>query len=70
MAKFTTTLDVMLFADADTVSDLDDLVHETASRVASSVNNSGVEAQVQYLKESGWGDMEIAQALNAKAGDY
>lgn len=32
---------------------LDDLVHETASVMASNINNGGLEEQVEYLLEQG-----------------
>jgi hypothetical protein len=40
--------------------DLDEAVHAAASELASSINNSGWQAQVEYLIEiHGWGHEDI-----------
>jgi hypothetical protein len=40
--------------------ELDELVHEAASSMASNANNSGVEAQVEFLMNTcGWGADDI-----------
>lgn len=38
---------------------LDDLVHDTASQIASNVNNCGFKEQVRFLKENGWTEEQI-----------
>jgi hypothetical protein len=44
--------------------DLDELVHEGAAELAADANNSGVEAQVTFLKEScGFTDEDILRIL-------
>lgn len=48
-----------------TSAHLDGHVHDTASEIASGVNNEGLEAQVEYLLESGtWTPADII--FNAK----
>lgn len=43
--------------------DLDDLVHDLASGVASDVNNEGLESQVEWLLEHGMtGEQIVKQA--------
>jgi hypothetical protein len=43
---------------------LDELVHDTGSRMASQANNGGVEEQLHYLNINGWSDEEILDQLN------
>jgi arsenate reductase-like glutaredoxin family protein len=43
---------------------LDDLVHEAASGLASAINNDGKEAQLEFLRERGWTDEDICDALD------
>jgi hypothetical protein len=38
---------------------LDDLVHDTASEIASAVNNEGVEDQVAFLLGANWSGEDI-----------
>lgn len=42
---------------------LDDLVHEAASRIASRVNNEGMAEQLILLDQAGFSDDEIAEEL-------
>lgn len=44
--------------------DLDDLVHDQASREASGINNDGMREQVRYLLECGWSEDDICDALD------
>ena len=46
-----------------TMEALDDLTHETASSIASDVNNSSLEAQVQYLLDNGVTESHIGNVL-------
>lgn len=70
MTTFKTTLDILKDGDEITQTDLDDLVHDAASSMASDANNGGIEGQIHFLKNiAGWGDMEIAQAVNDKRAD-
>jgi len=39
--------------------DLDDVVHDTASQMASNANNGGIDEQIQVLKNGGWTDNQI-----------
>lgn len=43
--------------------DLDELVHDAASRLATSVNNSGMDEQVRYLLEEGMTEEEILNEM-------
>ena len=44
--------------------DLDDIVHDAASSMASNSNNEGVSGQIDFLKIiAGWTDEEIKEAL-------
>lgn len=63
---FKTTHDILIQGDDHTQSALDDLVHEAISDMASAINNGGMEGQIDFLKQQGWGDMEIANAVNSK----
>lgn len=47
--------------------DLDDLVHETASKNASNVNNDGMFGQLQYLLENRWTPEEIKGLVMTRA---
>lgn len=40
-------------------SSLDEMVHDTASSHASSVNNEGMAGQIFYLLTHGWSEQEI-----------
>ena len=42
---------------------LSELVHDTASQVASGVNNGGESDQVDFLLQNGWGRDEIEKRL-------
>jgi len=44
---------------------LDGLVHDAASKIASGINNSGIEAQLQFLEEQGFSEEEISNVLEA-----
>jgi hypothetical protein len=45
--------------------DLDEIVHEAASSIASNSNNEGLSGQVEFLKDvAGWGDENIKRALS------
>ena len=46
--------------DVDLQMCLDDRVHDHFSRLASEVNNSGVEGQLEWLKETVGEDYEVA----------
>lgn len=46
-----------------TADDLDEMVHDTASDMASNINNGGVESQVAYLLECGWTETDILEGL-------
>jgi YD repeat-containing protein len=45
---------------------LDGMVHDTASQVASTVNNDGVSHQMEYLLANGWTQEEIDARLREK----
>ncbi len=45
---------------------LDELVHDTFSRSASSLNNQGPEAQIVFLLCQGWTEEKLLQALAIK----
>ncbi len=40
-------------------SALDDFVHEAACRIASQINNQGIDEQLEYLKIAGYSDNYI-----------
>jgi hypothetical protein len=42
---------------------LDEMVHEEKSAEATGINNAGPEAQLTYLRSSGWGDQWILERL-------
>ena len=45
--------------------DLDDILHNAASSMASNSNNEGVAGQIDFLKIiAGWTDEEIKEALS------
>lgn len=48
--------------DETAVDHLDDLVHQAASDLASTVNNGGIVEQVAFLLEAGWSEEEILKA--------
>lgn len=60
-----------LVAHAETLrlhsADLDELVHEIKAEEAASINNGGVESQLDYLLESGMEAGEITKLLNKVA---
>lgn len=43
--------------------DLDDMVHDAASRIGSAVNNSGMCEQIIFLLENGWNPSGIKKVL-------
>lgn len=47
--------------------DLDDLVHDMKAGEASNINNSGVEAQVEYLLECGMSLEQIEAAVEGES---
>lgn len=63
---FKTTHDILTQGDDHTQAALDDLVRDAASDMASTINNGGMEGQIDFLKQQGWGDTEIANAINDK----
>ncbi len=44
-------------------SDLDEIIHEVASRAASDINNSGLEEQIAFLFNNGWTEENIIKYL-------
>jgi hypothetical protein len=53
-------------AKDDTI--LDGAVHDQASETASSVNNGGVAAQIEYLLDNGWDKAAILRYVQDNAG--
>ena len=49
---------------------LDDLVHDTASQIASEINNGGTEAQLQYLLDNGWTEEHIRTQVLENAKEF
>jgi hypothetical protein len=45
-----------------TGEDLDDMVHEAASQIASAVNNGGLHEQVKFLDENGIDPLVLIEA--------
>ena len=45
--------------------DLDGIVHDAAAAMASNSNNEGLSGQIEFLKNAGWSDEDIKQALEA-----
>ena len=43
--------------------DLDEIVHDAAAAMASNSNNEGLAGQIEFLKNAGWSDEDIKQAL-------
>jgi len=41
----------------------DDFVHNTASIIASKVNNEGIESQIKFLLKNGWSFDDIVSAM-------
>jgi hypothetical protein len=50
--------------EAFEATDLDELVHDTKGEEAANINNGGIDAQIDYLLESGWSLESIWDALN------
>lgn len=48
-------------------SDLDDLVHDVASSLASNANNGGIDGQVAFLVANGVSEAEILAALGIES---
>lgn len=46
---------------------LDELVHDAKSEEAASINNEGLQSQVDYLLESGYSEQEIREMLKGDA---
>ena len=44
--------------------DLDDLVIDAATRLASNTNNDGMSNQIDFLYSCGWSDSDILKELN------
>ena len=44
-------------------SDLDEVIHEVASKAASDINNSGLEEQIAFLIDNGWTQENIIKYL-------
>ena len=42
---------------------IDEIVHATASSMASAANNEGLEGQLKFLTDAGWTEEEIKNAL-------
>lgn len=49
--------------------DLDELVHDAAAALASTVNNSGVYKQVEWLWEHGVGYSEMLKHIEERRGE-
>ena len=47
-------------------SDLDDMVHEAASRIGSSTNNAGMVDQIEFLLENGFNTEVLLEELEEK----
>jgi hypothetical protein len=47
----------------DHSSDLDMLVHDCVSEIASDINNEGIDSQIRYLREQGFSWKYIREAL-------
>lgn len=45
--------DILAILTKQGVRDLDEVVHDVMSQQASSINNSGLEAQIQFLVDNG-----------------
>ena len=48
-------------------SQLDDLVHEAAGRLASQANNEGLVEQLAFLEAAGYSEADIVSALEEKS---
>ena len=49
--------------------DLDDIVHEAASDMASNSNNEGIAGQIEFLQIiAGWGNDDIIETLRQQRG--
>lgn len=48
--------------------DLDELVHEVVSKTASSINNGGLEAQIEFLVDE-LGSYEVEKEIEKLLGD-
>jgi hypothetical protein len=46
----------------DSNASLDEVVHDMKSKEASCINNAGVSAQLEYLRECGMTDTQIIEA--------
>lgn len=62
--------DIISKARVDGVSseDLDELVHEVVSKTASSINNGGLEAQIEFLVDE-LGSYEVEKEIEKLLGD-
>ena len=49
--------------------DLDDTVHDIASKLASDANNRGVGGQIEFIGMGEWLATQIAQTLNDNSGE-
>lgn len=45
---------------------LDDAVHDVKSREAASINNEGMESQIEFLLDSGYPEQEIIDMLEGR----
>ena len=41
----------------------DDFVHQTASNMASGINNRGLEVQMNYLLDNGWTEKDVIEVF-------
>jgi hypothetical protein len=48
-------------------SDLDDVIHDIASGVASSINNQGLYEQIAYWAKEGWATVDVIKQELEKA---
>lgn len=63
-------LKLMIALNVDHVqADLDELVTETVESEVSSINNSGINAQIEYLNRKGFTDADIVARLSAASAD-
>ncbi|KZX57737.1 hypothetical protein A3709_19120 [Halioglobus sp. HI00S01] len=46
---------------------LDDLVYEVSEELACRTNNSGLDAQIRFLRQQGWTDAQILQAARSQS---
>lgn len=60
-------MDVLEWCEQNNIEpyDLDEIVHEAASSMASDCNNEGITGQIEFLKIiAGWSDEDIIDTLS------